>query len=181
MSAGAGMGIFAVFLLPLEQSRSWVGLVTDDALPDTFWPVVVAGIGVLVLAGLALAQVRPAPHPGLRRATRGLVWGCAVLVPVAFVAGPWIDRGGSSGFFLSGGVKSFGALFAVCAVFGAGLRRHLLRATVPAGVPSGRTSSDPVEALRARLALLDRARDEGLLTPEEYAAKRARIVDRAGF
>lgn len=181
VTAGAGMGIFAVFLLPLEQSRSWVGLVTDDALPDTFWPVVVAGIGVLVLAGLALAQVRPAPHEGLRRATRGLVWICAVLVPVAFVAGPWIDLGGASGFFLSGGVKSFGALFAVCAVYGAGLRRQFLQATGPGGEPSGRTSSDPVDVLRARLALLDRARDEGLLTPEEYAAKRARIVDRASF
>jgi len=181
VTAGAGLGIFGAFLLPLERSRSWVGLVTDDALPDAFWPIVVAGIAVLVLAGLALAQVRPAPHPGLRRATRGLVWGCAVLVPVAFVAGPWIEHGASSGFFLSGGVKSFGALFAVCAVFGAGLRRQLLRAALPADAPSGRRSSDPVEALRSRLALLDRARDEGLLTPEEYAAKRARIVDRAAF
>lgn len=181
VTGGAGLGIFAVFLLPLERSRSWVGWVTDDALPDAFWPVVVAGIAVLVLAGLAAAQVRPAPHPGLRRATRALVWGCAVLVPIAFVAGPWLETRGASGFFLSGGVKSFGALFAVCAVYGAGLRRQLLRATVPADAASGRRPSDPVDALRTRLALLDRARDEGLLTPEEYAAKRARIIDRAAF
>ncbi|MBL9086983.1 MAG: SHOCT domain-containing protein [Planctomycetia bacterium] len=181
VTAGAGLAVFAAFLLPLERSRSWVGLVVDDALPDTFWPIVIAGIGVLVLAGLAVAQVRPAPHEGLRRATRGLVWFCALLVPVAFVVGPWLDLRGASGFFLSGGVKSFGGLFAVCAVYGAGLRRQLLPTGVSAGAPPGRTSSDPVEALRARLARLDRARDEGLLTPEEYAAQRARIVDRARF
>lgn len=186
VTAGAGLALIAAFVLPLERSRSWVGLVIDDALPDTFWPVVVAGIGVLVLAGLALAQVRPAPHAGLRRATRGLVRVCALLVPIAFVAGPWIDLGGSSGFFLSGGAKSFGALFAVCAVYGAGLRRLLLRTTLPAGSPAGASASgppsaDPVARLRERLRDLDRARDEGLLTPEEYAAQRARIVGRARF
>lgn len=177
VTAGAGLWIVAAFVLPLDHGASWFRSVASDQLPRTSWPIVIAGIGVLVLAALAFAQLSPTPHPSLRRATRFLVWTCAIAVPVGFIAAGWLEAPGSAGFVLSAAVKSFGPLFAVSAVFAAGLRRQLLRA---AGAPAD-ASSDPVEALRARLALLDRARDAGILTPEEYAAKRQGIVAGARF
>ena len=60
------------------------------------------------------------------------------------------------------------------------LRRHTAQGTVPGAAPAssvGASSPAPGQDIASRLATLDQLRGQGLVSEEEYAQRRARILD----
>ena len=150
----------------------------------------------------AFAFRRPDDPGPLTRGT-SIVGRFLLAAPVAaFVIGG-LARGehGDAGTWMSAGLKASLVLYGFLAVLAVGFVAWVADVLVGARGPAGTPAADsdrgwtppppppsapapapsPDVSLGTRLAALDRARDAGLLTPEEYAAKRRQIVDEAKF